>query len=116
MSSAILRLPRNETLKRGVQSLAIEDRVARYESIFSLHPEQTVADLFRPEFCPNGDSELSYYLNPVVPQMERTDEFGGFQLLEIRSSLPDELLMYADKLSMAHNLEAARSVFGSAGR
>jgi len=30
---------------------------------------------------------------------------GGFQLLEIRSSLPDELLMYADKLSMAHRLE-----------
>ena len=29
-----------------------------------------------------------------------------FQLLEIRSSLPDELLMYADKLSMAHSLEA----------
>ena len=34
-----------------------------------------------------------------------TDELGGFQLLEIRSSLPDELLMYADKLSMAHSLE-----------
>jgi asparagine synthase (glutamine-hydrolysing) len=37
--------------------------------------------------------------------MEHTDELGGFQLLEIRSSLPDELLMYADKLSMAHSLE-----------
>jgi len=33
------------------------------------------------------------------------DELGGFQLLEVRSSLPDELLMYADKLSMAHSLE-----------
>ena len=38
--------------------------------------------------------------------MEHLDELGGFQLLEIRSSLPDELLMYADKLSMAHGLEA----------
>ena len=37
--------------------------------------------------------------------MVNTDELGGFQLLEIRSSLPDELLMYADKLSMAHGLE-----------
>jgi asparagine synthase (glutamine-hydrolysing) len=37
--------------------------------------------------------------------MKHTDELGGFQLLEIRSSLPDELLMYADKLSMAHSLE-----------
>ena len=40
------------------------------------------------------------------PQMEKLDELGGFQLVEIRSSLPDELLMYADKLSMAHSLEA----------
>ena len=37
--------------------------------------------------------------------MEGCDELGAFQVLEIRSSLPDELLMYADKLSMAHGLE-----------
>ena len=37
--------------------------------------------------------------------MQFVDDLGGFQLLELRSSLPDELLMYADKLSMAHSLE-----------
>jgi asparagine synthase (glutamine-hydrolysing) len=106
LTSAIERLPRNETLKRGVRSLAIEDRFARYEDIFSLHPADTVKDLFRAQFRPNGESDLSRYLDPLLPQMEQTDELGGFQLLELRSSLPDELLMYADKLSMAHNLEA----------
>ncbi len=106
LGAVIRRLPRNETLKRGVQSLAIEDRIARYESIFSLHPEETVNGLFRPACSSNGDGELASYLEAVLPQMEQTDELGGFQLLEIRSSLPDELLMYADKLSMAHNLEA----------
>ena len=30
---------------------------------------------------------------------------GAFQFLEVRSTLPDELLMFADKLSMAHSLE-----------
>src|SRR5204863_4005040 len=49
--------------------------------------------------------ELVEYWRALLPQMEQTDELGGFQLLEIRSSLPDELLMYADKLSMAHSLE-----------
>jgi asparagine synthase (glutamine-hydrolysing) len=38
--------------------------------------------------------------------MVELDELGGFQHLEIRSSLPDELLMFGDKLSMAHGLEA----------
>ncbi len=37
--------------------------------------------------------------------MTETDELGGLQFLEVRSTLPDELLMYADKLSMAHGLE-----------
>ena len=37
--------------------------------------------------------------------MDKLDELNGFQLLELRSSLPDELLMYGDKLSMAHRLE-----------
>ena len=42
----------------------------------------------------------------LVPLMGSTDELGGFQFLEMRSTpLPDELLMYADKLSMAHSLE-----------
>jgi asparagine synthase (glutamine-hydrolysing) len=49
--------------------------------------------------------ELLEYWDALRPQMEHTDELGGFQLLEVRSSLPDELLMYADKLSMAHSLE-----------
>src|SRR3974390_3175548 len=34
-----------------------------------------------------------------------TDELGGLQFIELRSTLPDELLMYGDKLSMAHSLE-----------
>ena len=53
-----------------------------------------------------GRAGLVEYWRALLPQMEHLDELGGFQLLEIRSSLPDELLMYADKLSMAHSLEA----------
>ena len=104
---AINRLPRNETLKRGVRSLATEGRLKRYESVFSLMPAETIDGLFRDGALPNGGShDLTEYWQELIPQLEKTDELGGFQLLEIRSSLPDELLMYADKLSMAHSLEA----------
>jgi asparagine synthase (glutamine-hydrolysing) len=37
--------------------------------------------------------------------MNGVGELGGLQFLEVRSTLPDELLMYGDKLSMAHSLE-----------
>ena len=36
LGSAIAQLPRNETLKRGVASLGVEDRLERYQQVFSL--------------------------------------------------------------------------------
>src|SRR5213594_3838141 len=103
---AVKGLPRNETLKRGVASLGTEDRLRRYQDIFSLAPATTIDGLFHDDLLPERQGrELVDYWRGLAPQMAHTDELGGFQLLEIRSSLPDELLMYADKLSMAHSLE-----------
>jgi len=103
---AVNGLPRNETLKRGVSSLGTKDRMKRYQDVFSLAPAHTIDGLFRDDILRDRNGhELVDYWRDLIPQMIRTDELGGFQLLEIRSSLPDELLMYADKLSMAHSLE-----------
>jgi asparagine synthase (glutamine-hydrolysing) len=106
VGSAITQLPRNEMLKRGVLSLGLPDRLERYQHVFSLGPAGTVDGLFRDGLLPPnpGDRILECW-SDLLPQMEHTDELGGLQLLELRSSLPDELLMYADKLSMAHSLE-----------
>jgi len=106
VGSAVSRLPRNEMLKRGVFSLGTGDRLKRYQDVFSLAPAETIDGLFQDGLLLDGeDRQLVNYWRTLVPQMEHTDELGGFQLLELRSSLPDELLMYADKLSMAHSLE-----------
>ena len=103
---AVNRLPRNEMLKRGVRSLGSEDRLKRYQDVFSLAPAEMIDGLFRDDILPQRNGhELVDYWRDLLPQIEHTDELGGFQLLEIRCSLPDELLMYADKLSMAHSLE-----------
>jgi asparagine synthase (glutamine-hydrolysing) len=104
---AVNGLPRNEMLKRGVRSLGVDDRLKRYQDVFSLAPAETIDRLFRDDVLPEkrDDHELVEYWRGLTSQLEHTDELGGFQLLEIRSSLPDELLMYADKLSMAHSLE-----------
>ena len=106
ISSTVAALPRNEMLKRGVQSLATSDRLRRYQSVFSLLPGSQVDQLFQDgllEPSP-GDAILGCW-EDLAPLMTGTDELGGLQFLEVRSTLPDELLMYADKLSMAHALE-----------
>src|SRR5690242_8380558 len=106
ISSTIGALPRNETLKRGVYSLAISDRMHRYQNVLSLLPGDQVEGLFQDGLLPPdaGDAILSCWQD-MSELMGETDELGGLQFLEVRSTLPDELLMYADKLSMAHGLE-----------
>ena len=106
ISSAIDALPRNETLKRGVYSLAIPDRMRRYQYVLSLLPGEQVDDLFQDGLLDSdsGDTILESWAS-MTDLMSETDELGGLQFLEVRSTLPDELLMYADKLSMAHSLE-----------
>src|SRR5208283_2666488 len=99
-------LPRNETLKRGVYSLAIKDRMRRYQHVLSILPGDQVEELFQDGVLPPncGDTILECW-SDLANLMTETDELGGLQFLEVRSTLPDELLMYADKLSMAHGLE-----------
>jgi asparagine synthase (glutamine-hydrolysing) len=106
VGAAVNALPRNEALKRGVQSLGIEDRLERYQSVFSLAPLRTIDGLFQDGALPPGRGhEAVDYWRELLPQMAHTDELGGFQMLEVRSSLPDELLMFGDKISMAHSIE-----------
>jgi asparagine synthase (glutamine-hydrolysing) len=106
IASTVAALPRNETLKRGVNSLAISDRMRRYQHVLSLLPGDQVEGLFQDGLLPpdDGDTILNCWKD-MSELMTETDELGGLQFLEMRSTLPDELLMYADKLSMAHGLE-----------
>ena len=99
-------LPRSESIKRGAYSLGVADRLRRYQQVFSIVPGETIDSIFQPGILPanSGDAVLDYW-SVHRRDIDHLDELGGFQLLELRSSLADELLMYGDKLSMAHSLE-----------
>jgi asparagine synthase (glutamine-hydrolysing) len=72
----------------------------------SLLPEDKLDGLFLDGMLgPNTGDKILECWQDLAPLMSGTDELGGFQFLELRSTLPDELLMYSDKLSMAHGLE-----------
>jgi asparagine synthase (glutamine-hydrolysing) len=106
ISTTVAALPRNETLKRGVYSLAIPDRMRRYQHVLSLLPGDQAEGLFQDGvLAPNAGDTILDCWSGLAGLMSETDELGGLQFLELRSTLPDELLMYADKLSMAHGLE-----------
>jgi asparagine synthase (glutamine-hydrolysing) len=98
-------IPRNEWLRRALSSLDTPDRLHRYQQVFSIMSDCAIDGLFRQDVLPQIFDKTPEYWTEMASMMHDTDELGGLQFLEIRSSLPDELLVYADKLSMAHGLE-----------
>ena len=103
---AFSALPRNEALKRGLYAFGAGSALERTERILSLLPGEQIQGLFWDGLLKSdsGEKLLECWsdLTDLVPD---TDELGRLQFMEVRSTLPDELLMYADKLSMAHSLE-----------
>jgi len=106
LTPALSSISRREWIKRGLYSLAVPDRLERYQKVFSVIRGELTDTLFRSDVLPVGASDqILECWKDLAPLLSDTDELGGLQFLEVRSTLPDELLMYADKLSMAHSLE-----------
>ena len=69
-------------------------------------PGEQIKGLFRDGLLESGSGDkLELCWADLADLVPRNDDLGRLQFLEVRSTLPDELLMYADKLSMAHGLE-----------
>jgi asparagine synthase (glutamine-hydrolysing) len=106
LTTAISACTQSESVRRGLYSLGASNRLERYSKIFSIIPHDLIKKLFRADVLPtDAYDQIPELWRDLDPLMSHTDELGGLQFLEIRSSLPDELLMYADKMSMAHGLE-----------
>lgn len=100
------RLSPSETIRRGLAALGEVKRSLRYEKAFSLATEEESSALFREDAGGGDPTEAMLSLwTDLDPWISGLDEVGAFQFLETRFSLPDELLMYTDKMSMAHSIE-----------
>jgi asparagine synthase (glutamine-hydrolysing) len=105
LTRSVRALPRQATLKRGVAALGDPDPRRRWQQALSVEPVDTVTSLFRDGVLDDVGNDLAECWAPLWPLSAGAGELNAFQYLEIRSTLPDELLLYADKLSMAHALE-----------
>src|SRR6204780_222946 len=74
VGSVISALPRNETLKRGVYSLDLPDRMSRYQNVLSLLPGNEIDGLFQDGIIPDGtgDKILDSW-SDLAPLMGETD-------------------------------------------
>jgi asparagine synthase (glutamine-hydrolysing) len=104
LAPLVERLPRNERLKRAVRSLATNDEVERLAKVYSVLDEDLQHELVRSDSSENGDiaSAIARWHGDAA----KLDSVGKMMYVDARFSLADNLLLLADKLSMAVSLEA----------
>jgi len=109
LAAAIARVPgRMERLKRGVASLGERDMLTRFAKVYSFFGAEMKERLYkgdlkqRFEADPYGTKEA---LRRLQSDVQHLDPLTQMLYVDTRANLPDDLLMVADKTSMANSLE-----------
>jgi asparagine synthase (glutamine-hydrolysing) len=99
---------RLERLNRGLISLAEPDLLTRFTKIYSFFNESMKHELFRGA-CWERITQEGYRsqeaLRPLYNDVKNLDPVTQMLYIDTRANLPDDLLMVADKTSMANSLE-----------
>ena len=99
-------LHRNERLKRAVRSLGIPDPVERLAQVYTIFDGDLRRRLY-PNGLPNSDyRQATEFVKYWQNEVKQLDGLSQMTYVDARFSLPDNLLMYGDKMSMAVSLEA----------
>lgn len=110
LAPLLARMPgRFERLKRGVTSLNEPDILTRFTKIYSFFSAEMKQQLFKGELKEQitGDEYRSKEaLRRLQTDVRHLDPVSQMLYIDTRANLPDDLLMVADKTSMANSLEA----------
>jgi len=100
LGSVAAKLPRAEKLKRAFASLGESDDETRYAKTRFLFDSALRGKTLRVAF-PDDLSHIRYYGADTAGM----DTLQKALYLDMRTQLPDDLLSYTDKVSMAHSVE-----------
>jgi asparagine synthase (glutamine-hydrolysing) len=99
-------LPRNERLKRASYASGFTDEVQRFVAIYTLFTPEQKLKLVLPELrkrMRDRAREIVGRLHASTTGMDET--LSRLVYIDTRLSLPDNLLLFGDKMSMANSLE-----------
>lgn len=107
--NVVLSLSHSEKLKRGVLALDEPDPLTRFAKIYSFFTPEMRAHLFNAEIkleLPYQSYGAREALAHLQRDVQNLDPVSQMLYIDTRASLPDDLLMVNDKMSMANSIEA----------
>jgi len=109
LADLVTRMPgRFERLKRGVLSLGERDMLTRFVKVYSFFSDDMKRQLFKGTL--KAQVGLNGYkskeaIRHLQSDVKHLDPVTQMLYIDTRASLPDDLLMVGDKMSMANSLE-----------
>lgn len=100
------RLPRNEQLKRAVHSLGAREPLERLTRVYTIFDDDLKRRLYRNGLAKDLFPAAVEAVQEWQQDVRQLDGLSQMLYVDARFSLPDNLLMYGDKMSMATSLEA----------
>jgi asparagine synthase (glutamine-hydrolysing) len=100
---------RMEKLKRGVSSLGERDMLTRLAKVYSFFGPEMKSQLFTGTLLAEHQRDPFYTrqaLARLQSEVGHLDPVSQMLYVDARANLPDDLLMVADKTSMANSLES----------
>jgi asparagine synthase (glutamine-hydrolysing) len=108
LSEAMGRIPhRGEQFRRAARALTVEDPLERFIEVYAVFPAAERQELYRSDVAAQiKDHDPSRAIARLQREVAHLDSLAQMLYIDTRVWLPDDLLLYGDKLSMAHSLEA----------
>jgi asparagine synthase (glutamine-hydrolysing) len=96
----------NSTLQRGFYASGFEDELDRFVAIYTLFTPSLKSKLYKREFQPLVEEDQSEFFSKSYGEAyQLKDSLSKLLFLDTRGMLPDNLLLFNDKLTMANSLE-----------
>lgn len=97
---------RSERLKRGIYASQFHSELERFYAINTIFTPGQLGNLVLPGFAPGTSSGVPTRFKTLHTQARGlSDSLSRFLYLDVRTYLADDLLIFGDKVSMAHSLE-----------
>jgi asparagine synthase (glutamine-hydrolysing) len=106
LSTLVKILPRNEKIRRLIHAMQYSSQNARFRGIHTIFTEAEKQALLQPFALRESEEYKDFIIEHILANtQELTDSLSRLLYLDARHSLPDNLLLFNDKMSMANSIE-----------
>ncbi|MCE7059788.1 asparagine synthase (glutamine-hydrolyzing) [Dyadobacter sp. CY343] len=96
----------NSTLERGVYASQFSNELDRFIAIYTLLTPDMKENLYKPDFLARNECNQKVHFEKFYDRTDKNaDSLSKLLYLDTRTMLPDNLLLFNDKLTMANSIE-----------